>query len=268
MTIETVIEARDLVVAYGEKVILRGVSTSIPRGSVTCVVGGSGCGKSTLLRAALGLVPPRAGSIRLLGEDMQALEGEARAAFLGKLGFMYQNGALLNSISVYENLAIPLRAHTDLPPDVVDEIIHFKLGQVQLSHAVHLLPSELSGGMRKRAGFARAMVLDPEVILCDEPSAGLDPITAADLDVLLLRLRAELGITLVVVTHDLDSIKRIADRVVMLDAGRVRFDGALEAAMACDDAVVHHFFAREANPPGAASAALLSQLRESPGEVS
>ncbi|MCL2326329.1 MAG: ATP-binding cassette domain-containing protein, partial [Proteobacteria bacterium] len=217
----------------------------IPRGSVTCICGGSGCGKSTFLRATLGLVPRKGGSSRVLGEDVNSLEGNERSSFLSRVGFMYQNGGLINSLTIYENLRIPLIAHTTLDTRIMDELVYHKLAQVQLTHAVHLLPGELSGGMLKRAGFARAIILEPELVLSDEPSAGLDPVTAADLDALMIRLKEELGITLVVVTHDLDSIRRIADRIVMLDKGYVRFDGPLKEALASNDPMVTHFFHRE-----------------------
>ena len=239
-----VIEADHFAVGYGERTILHDITTKIKRGSVTCICGGSGCGKSTFLRATIGLVPHKGGQVRVLGEDVNALDGEARSAFLARVGFMYQNGGLINSLTVLDNLKIPLMAHTKLKDDVIEELVYHKLAQVQLTHAVHLLPGELSGGMLKRAGFARAMVLEPELVLSDEPSAGLDPVTAADLDALMVRLKEELGMTLIVVTHDLDSIKRIADRIVMLDKGYVKFDGPLEEALQSDLPLVRNFFAR------------------------
>ena len=239
-----VVEAEHFAVGYGERTILHDVTARIARGSVTWSCGGAGCGKSTFLRSAIGLVPHKGGSVRVLGEDVNALEGEARAAFLSRVGFMYQNGGLINSLSVLENLKIPLMAHTGLPDDVIEELVYHKLAQVQLSHAVHLLPGELSGGMLKRAGFARALILEPELVLSDEPSAGLDPVTAADLDALMVRLKEELGMTLIVVTHDLDSIRRIADRIVMLDKGYVKFDGTLSEALSSELPLVKNFFAR------------------------
>lgn len=242
-----VVEADHFAVGYGERTILHDVTTKISRGSVTCICGGSGCGKSTFLRSTIGLVPHKGGSVRVLGEDVNALEGEARSAFLSRVGFMYQNGGLINSLSVLDNLKIPLMAHTNLSDPVIEELVYHKLAQVQLTHAVHLLPGELSGGMLKRAGFARAMVLEPELVLSDEPSAGLDPVTAADLDALMVRLKEELGMTLIVVTHDLDSIKRIADRIVMLDKGYVIFDGPLQDALKSEIPLVKNFFARASN---------------------
>ena len=239
-----VVEAEHFAVGYGERTILHDITTKIERGTVTCICGGSGCGKSTFLRATLGLVPHKGGEARVLGENVNALEGEARSSFLSRIGFMYQNGGLINSLTILENLKIPLKAHTNLSEKVIEELVYHKLAQVQLTHAVHLLPGELSGGMLKRAGFARAIVLEPELVLSDEPSAGLDPVTAADLDDLMVRLKKELGISLIVVTHDLDSIRRIADRIVMLEKGYVQFDGPLKDALESDIPLVKNFFAR------------------------
>jgi len=241
-----VIEVVDLHAGYGDGLVLRGVDAAMAAGRITCVVGGSGCGKSTLLRTLVGLLPPLRGRVRLLGADPYALDGEARAALLARVGFMFQDGALLQSLTVAENLAIPLRAHTDLPDDVIAEVVLQKLALVGLAHAHALLPSELSGGMRKRVGLARALALDPPLVLCDEPSAGLDPVTAAQLDALLVRLRRVLGTTMVVVTHELPSIRAIADDVVMLADGGVRFAGPLAAALASDDPALVAFFGRAA----------------------
>lgn len=242
---ETVIQTENLAVAYGARTVLRDINLRIKRGSVTCVCGGSGCGKSTLLRAIIGLIPIKAGSVHVLGQNMQTLEGDARSVFLSRVGFMYQSAGLLNSLSILDNMRIPYRAHTHLSQAVIDEMVYHRLAQVQLSHAAHLLPGELSGGMLKRAGFARAIALEPELVLSDEPSAGLDPVTAADLDALMLRLKKELGISLVVVTHDLDSIRRIADNVVILDQGEVRLDASLQEALGSKDPMVQRFFARQ-----------------------
>lgn len=257
---EYVVEAKHLAVAYGENTVLHDVNVGIPRGSVSCIVGGSGCGKSTFLRAMVGLVAAKSGSVKVLGEDVQNLEEDELSQFFARVGFMYQMGGLINSLTILENLRIPLKAHTDLSAKIIDELVYHKLAQVQLTHAVHLLPGELSGGMLKRAGFARALILEPELVLCDEPSAGLDPVTAADLDSLMLRLKNELGITLIIVTHDLDSIKSVADRVIMLDAGRVAFDGSLDEAQASSEELVRNFFARAPSEGDAGKANLMQQL--------
>jgi phospholipid/cholesterol/gamma-HCH transport system ATP-binding protein len=210
------------------------------------VLGGSGCGKSTLLKHCIGLLEPAAGSVRLLGEELLALDGPERERLLSRIGVLFQYGALLGSLTIAENVALPLRERTDLDEEVIAEIVRLKLALVELSHAEHLLPSELSGGMRKRAALARAMALDPEILFCDEPSAGLDPLTSAELDALLLRLRDRFGMAVVVVTHELASIEKISDRVLMLSAGKVIADGPLAEVKASAHPEIRAFFGRVA----------------------
>jgi phospholipid/cholesterol/gamma-HCH transport system ATP-binding protein len=255
-----VIEVLDLHAGYGNGLILQRVNARFMSGRITCVVGGSGCGKSTLLRSIIGLLPPQKGHIRVLGEDPYALDGGARARLLARVGFLFQNGALLNSLTVAENLSIPLRAHTTLPADVIAQVIAQKLALVGLAGTEALLPGELSGGMKKRVGLARALILDPPVVLCDEPSAGLDPVTAAQLDELLVRARQILGTTMIVVTHELPSIRAIADDVVMLAEGGLRFAGPLDAALNSDDRHLRAFFGRESAPLGAPPSTLYDAL--------
>lgn len=238
------LEVRGLVARYGERTILDGVDLTVEPGEVRVILGGSGCGKSTLLKHAIGLLAPAAGTIRLLGEDLLGLEGPARDRLLTRIGVLFQGGALLGSLTIAENVALPLQEKSDLPPAIIREIVRLKLALVEMSHAEGLLPSELSGGMRKRAALARAMALDPEILFCDEPSAGLDPLTSAELDALLLRLKDRFGMAVVVVTHELASIQAIADRVVMLSAGRVLADGSLAEVMAVDHPEIKAFFGR------------------------
>ena len=240
------VEVRSLVAGYGERIILDGVDLRVERGEVRVILGGSGCGKSTLLKACLGLLEPFGGEVRLLGEDLGRLDERARRQLRTRMGMLFQYGALLGSMSIAENVALPLREHTDLPPSAIEELVRRNLALVDLSHAEHLLPSELSGGMRKRAALARAMALDPEVLFCDEPSAGLDPLTSAEVDDLLLRLRDTFGMAVVVVTHELMSIERIADRVIMLASGNVLADSTLAEVKATPHPEVQAFFARQA----------------------
>jgi phospholipid/cholesterol/gamma-HCH transport system ATP-binding protein len=261
MTASEALVVRGLVARYGELTVLDGVDLSVRRGEVRVVLGGSGSGKSTLLKHCIGLLSPSAGEVRLLGQPIHDLEGSARVAVLQRIGVLFQSGALLGSISVRENVALPLREHTDLPEDVIGELVSLKLAVVELSHAANRLPSELSGGMLKRAALARAMVLDPDVLFCDEPSAGLDPVTSAELDELILRMRDRFGMTIVVVTHELMSIARIADRVLMLSGGKVLADGTLEEVTGSDHPEIRAFFGRTAAGEMRGSDSALAVLR-------
>ncbi|MBM4320586.1 MAG: ATP-binding cassette domain-containing protein [Deltaproteobacteria bacterium] len=238
------LEVHGLVARYGERTILDGVDLTVQPGEVRVVLGGSGCGKSTLLKHCIGLLTPTAGSVQLLGADLLAVEGPARDRLLTRIGVLFQNGALLGSLTIGENVALPLQEHGDLPPEIIREVVRLKLALVEMEHAEHLLPSELSGGMRKRAALARAMALDPQIIFCDEPSAGLDPLTSAELDALLLRLKDRFGMAVVVVTHELPSIRAIADRVIMLSAGRVLANGTLQEVMTVEHPEIRAFFGR------------------------
>lgn len=212
-----VIEARDLAARFGSNTLFRDVSFDVRRGEVFVILGGSGCGKSTLLKLMIGLVPPAAGTVTLLGTAIWATEGAARLALLKRIGVMWQQGALFGSQTLLENVEMPLAEHTSLPPAARAEVARAKLGLVGLSEAANRLPSEVSGGMLKRAGIARALALDPPILFLDEPSAGLDPITSAGLDALIRDLARSLGSTFVVVTHELASILAIGDRCIMLD---------------------------------------------------
>jgi phospholipid/cholesterol/gamma-HCH transport system ATP-binding protein len=215
----SVISVRDVTIAHGARVVQRDVSFDVGRGEVFVVLGGSGCGKSSLLKVMIGLNRPAAGSVLYDGEDIVTAEGDARQSLLRKFGVMYQKGALFGSMTVLENVRLPLDEFTDLGPKEKDLIAAAKLNQVGLLAAAGQKPSSLSGGMQKRAGIARAMALDPGILFLDEPSAGLDPITSAGLDQTIRQLSRDLGITFVVVTHELSSIFAIGDDSIFLDAG-------------------------------------------------
>jgi phospholipid/cholesterol/gamma-HCH transport system ATP-binding protein len=245
------IRVESLRAAYDGKVILEGVSFDVARGEIVVLAGGSGSGKSTVLKHMIGLYEPAAGRVLIDGIDVAAAEGEERRRLLRLFGVMYQSGALFGSMTLLENVRLPLEEFTDLPAAARDAVALAKLALVGLDHAAGLVPSEISGGMAKRAAIARAMSLDPAILFLDEPSAGLDPITSAELDQLLLDLRAMLGVTLVVVTHELPSIFTIADRCVVLDAG-VKTVVAVDAPAALRDRsenpMVRAFFNRSAAP--------------------
>lgn len=245
-TNEIVVETRGLIAKYGERTILRGVDFAVRRGEIKVILGGSGGGKSTLMNHCNGLLEPAGGEVYLLGHDLPKTRGADRAALYTKVGMLFQYGALLGSLTIRDNIALPLKHHTDLPLDIIHEIVRLKLELVELGHAEHLLPNELSGGMRKRAALARAMIMDPEVLFCDEPGAGLDPLTSAELDELLMRLRDQFGMAIIVVTHELMSIERIADSAIMLVGGLAVADGPLHEVRATDHPEIQAFFGRTA----------------------
>lgn len=238
------IALRDVSVGYGDRVVLSGIDTVLPGGKISVILGGSGCGKSTLLRNIIGLVPIKTGNIVLGGRDMAAMDAGERLHIRQRMGVLFQDGALLGSLRLGENIALPLREHTDLTDSLIEEVVRLKLRLVGLADFMDYFPSELSGGMRKRAGLARAMALDPAVLLCDEPTSGLDPVTAADMDQLVLELKATFDMTIVVVTHDLDSLFTIADHVVVLHLGNMLFEGSLTALAACEDPFIRQFLGR------------------------
>lgn len=217
------IRASGLAQRFGARTIYRGVSFEVATGEVFVILGGSGCGKSTLMRQLIGLLPAPEGRIELLGAALP----EALGALRTRIGVMFQSGALFGSLSLIENVMLPLEIHTDLPAEAREAVARMKLALVGLADAAGLMPAEISGGMAKRAAIARALALDPPLLFLDEPSAGLDPITSAGLDRLILDLRTMLGSTFVVVTHELSSILAIADRCIMLDraAGGIIAEG-------------------------------------------
>ena len=223
-----VIEVRGLVARYGEREILHGLDLDVRRGEIMVIMGGSGSGKSTLLRHLLGLERPSSGSIRLLGQEITRM-GELELYELSRrIGVAFQGGALLSSLSVGENVMLPLRERTRLDRETMRIMMRLKLEVVDLAGFEDLMPSELSGGMTKRAAFARAIIMDPAILFCDEPSAGLDPVVSSALDELLLRVREAFGTTIVVVTHELESAFRIADRITVLDRGEILVVGSVD----------------------------------------
>jgi phospholipid/cholesterol/gamma-HCH transport system ATP-binding protein len=218
---DPVIRVSDLVKRYADRTVLDGINLQVHPGETMVIMGGSGCGKSTLLRHMIGSLWPDEGSVELFGHDLAEMSDEQLDEIRKLFGILFQSGALFNSMTVGENVALPLSEHTDLDADTIDIMVRIKLELVGLRQAVDLMPSEISGGMKKRAGLARAIALDPEILFYDEPSAGLDPVTSAEIDKLIMDLSSKLGVTSVVVTHEMDSAFRIADRMAMLDAGKM-----------------------------------------------
>lgn len=241
MSEKNILEIENLHSWYGRNHVLNGVNLTVSTGEILVILGTSGCGKTTLLKNIVRLYKPDNGSIRLLGNEMSDLEEEVEEILMNT-GVMYQNGALLNSLTVGENVALPLEMHTSISPQLRREIAELKLRQVELTNVYDKYPKELSGGMQKRVAVARAIVMDPEILFCDEPSAGLDPVTALGLDNLLITLNETLGMTIVVVTHELESIKRIAQRVGFLHKGKMLFSGTLDDALESDIPQIREFF--------------------------
>jgi phospholipid/cholesterol/gamma-HCH transport system ATP-binding protein len=238
---EVVIVAENLSKSFDGRKVLDGVGLAVRRGETMVVMGGSGCGKSTLLRCMIGSIWPDGGRVVLLGHDLAELDEVGLNKLRLRFGILFQSGALFNSMTVGENVALPLREHTELDPATIEIMVKMKLEMVGLREHADKMPGQLSGGMKKRAGLARAIAMDPEILFYDEPSAGLDPVTSAEIDQLIMDLSGKLGVTSVVVTHEMDSAFRIADRMAMLDRGRVVAEGTADAIRASADPLVRQF---------------------------
>ncbi len=243
---DLMIDVRGLDAYYGRRRILQGIDFSVARGEISVIMGGSGSGKSTLLRHIIGLARPTAGTVNVLGVDVAHAGSQELLAMRRKLGVAFQGGALITSMSVGDNVALPLREHTKLDETTVRIMSRLKLEFVNMGGFHDLFPAQLSGGMTKRAALARAIVMDPELLFFDEPSAGLDPVVSAELDETILRLRDALRMTIVVVTHELESAFRIADRLTVLDKGEVIASGSVDEVRASTDQRVQDLLTRTA----------------------
>ena len=244
------VECKNLAVGYDDKPVLQGIDLEIEAGEIVALLGGSGCGKSTLLRAMTGLLRPLSGELNILGEPLYDLSTQDRAKLLRHTGTAFQQDALFGSMTVGENISLPLTELTKLPRVIIDEMVALRLAMVGLAGYERRPPTSLSGGQRKRAALARASILDPRIMFCDEPSAGLDPAIAAAIDQTLLQFRAALGVTIVVVTHEIASIEAIADRAVMFANGGIVARGTIEELKASKDEEVFNFFHRVADQSG------------------
>jgi phospholipid/cholesterol/gamma-HCH transport system ATP-binding protein len=236
------IKVSGLTAIIDDKVILSNVSFHANIKDVTVILGSSGSGKTVLLKHMLGLYPSAPEAVSVMGVNPSNLaEGEEKK-FYTQLGVFYQNGALLNSLTVGENVALPLQQHTDLPDEIIERLVKLKLRLVNLEGTYDMLPSSLSGGMLKRAALARAIIMDPPILFCDEPGSGLDPVSLASLDNLILNLQRLLGITVIMITHEVSSIFRVADRIIFIDEGRVIFEGTLDEALNSENKPLKEFF--------------------------
>jgi len=239
----TVIEVEDIVTRFDEETVHDGVSFTVERGILVALIGGSGTGKSVLLREIIGLQRPTSGRIRLLGTDVWGCPEAEMNAVRRRFGMMFQDGALFSSLTVWQNVAVPLIEHADVPVPLLNPLVKLRLAQAGLEpDAAEKMPSELSGGMRKRAAIARALALEPEVLFLDEPTSGLDPTTARGFDHLVRSLVDDLGITVFLVTHDLDTLLTVVDRVIVLGRGTVLADGTMQEVMAVDDEWIKSYF--------------------------
>lgn len=227
-----VVEIRKLVTHYGTRTILHGIDLDVREGEIMVIMGGSGSGKSTLLNTLLGLLRPTSGAVEILGQELHSISDVERTKLRQKMGVAFQGGALFSSLNVLENIMLPLREHTKLDLNTMRIMARLKMQVVNLAGFENLMPAELSGGMIKRAAFARAIVMDPRILFCDEPSAGLDPVVSSTIDDLILTLRDAMGMSIVVVTHELESAFKIADRICVLDQGKILLVGTVDEVRA------------------------------------
>jgi phospholipid/cholesterol/gamma-HCH transport system ATP-binding protein len=248
-TTEPVVEVKDLFRKFGTRTVIDNLSFTIHRGETLVIMGGSGCGKSTLLRHIIGVMKPTAGSVKIFGQEITGMNDREIADVRRRFGMLFQSGALLASLTVGENVALPLLQHTDMSADEIEEIVTQKLQMVGLNGFNNLKPAEISGGMRKRVGLARALALDPELLFSDEPTSGLDPIMTAVVDKLTLELTKDAGMTAVVVTHDMTSAFRIATRMIMLGRGRILAQGTPDEIRTHPDPEVQQFINGEPDGP-------------------
>lgn len=246
-TQEPIVQIRELVTYYGPRRILDGIDLDIHRGETLAILGRSGCGKSTLLRHIIGLSKPTSGEILIKGRDVTKLSDEEMVDFYTKIGMLFQNAALFNSVTVGENVALPLREHTNLEESTIRIMTRIKLDLVGLAGFEDFKPAQLSGGMKKRAGLARAIAMDPEILFCDEPSAGLDPVVAMGIDNLIIKLQKAFKMSIVVVTHELASVFTIADRIAMLHEGKIIATGTKDELRENPDPRVQQFLNRQAD---------------------
>jgi phospholipid/cholesterol/gamma-HCH transport system ATP-binding protein len=243
-----IIKIENLVTYYGPRKVLDGINLEIMPGETMTILGRSGCGKSTLLRHLIGLSSPSSGKIYLKDQDITTLSEEEMLPIRRKIGMLFQGAALFNSVTVGDNVALPLREHTELEESTIKIMTRMKLDQVGLAGFEDFMPSQLSGGMKKRAALARAIAMDPDILFCDEPSAGLDPIVAVGIDHLILKLKKAFHMTIVVVTHELESVFLIADRVALLDGGKIIALGTVDELKQSDNEKVQQFFNRVPDP--------------------
>ncbi|MDP2786292.1 MAG: ATP-binding cassette domain-containing protein [Sulfurimicrobium sp.] len=243
MTTEPIVEVSNICTRFGAAVVHENVSLTVRRGEIFALVGGSGCGKSTLLREIILLQSPQSGSIRVFGQEVLGLDDEAALPLRRRWGVMFERGALFSSLTVLENVGLPLREHTDLDDDMINQLAALKIALTGLPPSAGAkFPNELSGGMRKRAALARALALEPELVFLDEPTAGLDPLSASGFDELVRNLKESLGLTIMMVTHDLDLLWRVADRVAVLGENRVLGIGTMAELAQAEHPIIREYF--------------------------